>query len=56
MGKAKKKFDEVKNHSRTSQLKEISPTKQKTRPGMNYEWIGKNQLEKIRSKKSKKNQ
>ena len=33
-------FDEVKKHNRTSpdaQFKEFSLTKQKTRPGMNYE-------------------
>ena len=37
-------FDEVKKHSRTSpdvQFKEFSLTKQKTRPRMDYEWIGK---------------
>ena len=42
-------FDEVKKHSRTSpdvQFKEFSLTKQKTRPRMDYEWIGKNHLEK----------
>ena len=43
MGKAKKKFDEVKKkHSRTSpdvQFKELSLTKQKTRPRTDYEWI-----------------
>ena len=34
----------IKKHSRTSpdvQIKKFSLTKQKTRPGMNYEWIGK---------------
>ena len=44
MGKANKKFDEVKKHSRTSpdvQFKEFSLTKQKTRPRTDYEWIGK---------------
>ena len=33
-----------KKHSRTSpdvQFKEFSLTKQKTRPGMNFEWVGK---------------
>ena len=42
MGKAKKKFDKVKKHSRTIpdvQFKEFSLTKQKTRT--DYEWIGK---------------
>ena len=36
--------DETKKHSRTSpdvQFKEFSLTKQKTRPRMDYEWIGK---------------
>ena len=44
MGKAKKKFDEVKKHSRKSrdvQFKDFSLTKQKTRPRTDYEGIGK---------------
>ena len=56
-GKAKKKFDEVKKHSRTSpdvQFKEFSLTKQKPRPRTDYKWIGKTIYKKIRSKKSKK--
>ena len=41
MGKAKKKFDEVKKYIRTSpdvQFKKFSLTKQKTRPKTDYEW------------------
>ena len=44
MGKAKKRFDEVKIHSRTIpdvQFKEFSLTKQKSRPRTDYEWIEK---------------
>ena len=47
----------VKKHSRTSpdvQFKEFSLTNQKTGPRTDYEWIGKTNWKKIRSKKSKK--
>ena len=40
MGSAKNKFDEIKKHSRTSpdvKVKELSLTKQKTRPRTDYE-------------------
>ena len=56
MGKAKKKFDEVKKHSRTSpdvQFKEFSFTKQKTRSKTDYGWIGKNHLKKFDPKNRK---
>ena len=42
--KIKKMCEHILKHIRTSpgvQFKEFSLTKQKTRPGMNYEWIGK---------------
>ena len=42
--KIMKMCEQILKHSRTSpdvQFKEFSLTKQKTRPGMNYEWIGK---------------
>ena len=51
-------FDEVKKHSRTStdvQFKEFSLTKQKTRPRMDYEWIGKTIQKKSDPKKKRKN-
>ena len=44
MPKAKKRFDEVKKHSRTSpdvQFKEFSLTKQKSRPRTDFEWVKK---------------
>ena len=50
-------FDEVKKHSRTSpdvQFKEFSLTKQKTRPGTDYEWIEKTILKKSDQKIKKK--
>ena len=53
-----KNLDDVKL-SRTSpevHFKELSFTKQKTRPRMNYEWIAKTIKKKIRSKNRKKKQ
>ena len=47
-------FDEVKKHSRTSpdvQFEGFSLTKQKTRPGMDYERIEKNIFKKSEEKK-----
>ena len=57
-GKAKKKFDEVKKHSRTSpdvQFKEISLTKQKLDLDRTMNELKKPFLKKIRSKNRKKN-
>ena len=52
-------LDEVKKHSRTSpdvQFKEFSLTKQKTRPRMDYEWIGKTISKKRLKTKKTENQ
>ena len=56
-GRNKNRDDEIKTHSRTSpdvQFKELSLTKQKTRPRTHYEWIGKTIQKKNRIQKIEK--